>query len=74
MDRSANRYINPRVCEGRDDHSERIMAFIQDCPARKALVGRMVIERASYKAHLEQIHATADHPEEDVAVAARNGK
>lgn len=74
MDWFASRYINPRVYGGKDDLPERITAFIQENPARKALVERKVLEWTSYTAQVELLNASVGHcRDHDVVIAAAPG-
>jgi hypothetical protein len=55
MDWFANRYINLRVYGGKHDLPERVMAYVNDDPARQALVEQKVRDWDSYVAELEQL-------------------
>ena len=68
MDWFASRYLNLRLYGGKEDLPERIRAFIQDDPARSALIKRKVLEWASYTAELEHLDKPTNHSKDhDVA-------
>ncbi len=75
MDWFANRYINLRVYGGKEDLPERITVFMQEDPARKALIQRKVLESSSYTALLELLDTSSGHSKDHdlVAVAAPDG-
>ncbi|KAF4626308.1 hypothetical protein G7Y89_g11853 [Cudoniella acicularis] len=73
MDWFASRYINLRVYGGKEDLPERIKTFIQDDPARKALIERKVLEWTSYTAQLQQLDAFVSHSKDRIT-AAPDGK
>jgi hypothetical protein len=59
MDWFANRYINLRVYGGKKDLPERVEAFMQCDPARKALARQKALDWAAYKAELEELDSTS---------------
>lgn len=72
MDWFANRYINFRVYGGKDDLPQRIIAFLEDNPDRKALIERKVLESTSYKAQLDQLRDK--HEDYNAVTLAQGGK
>ncbi len=59
MDWFTNRYINFSFYGGKEDLEERITAFIQDDPSRKAFIKKKVLDWDSYTAELEQLNTNS---------------
>jgi hypothetical protein len=76
MDWFANRYINLRVYGGKQDLPDRVAAFMQSDPARKALAKQKALDWASYKAELEEeLDSTSTvHADHQVTATSQPGQ
>ena len=74
MDWFANPYINLRVYGGENNLRERAMAYVNDDPARQALVEQKVRDWDSYMEDLEQLNGTLGSPQVQETILVTEGQ
>lgn len=74
MDWFANRYVNLRVYGGENDVPARAMAYVNDDPARQALVEQKVRDWDSYMEDLEQLNGTLGSPQVQETILVTEGQ